>query len=61
MGSLSELKDATAFLAKHRIIPVVSDVIEGLEQAEEGFKLLANGKHFGKVVIRVTRDSNSKI
>ncbi|KAF5364632.1 hypothetical protein D9758_005598 [Tetrapyrgos nigripes] len=53
MGSIQDLKDATDFLYKHRIVPVVSHVIDGLESAEEGFELLKNGEQFGKVVIRI--------
>lgn len=53
MGSHQDLVDATAFLCTHRIIPVVSHVIDGLEQAEEGFELIREGRQFGKVVIRI--------
>lgn len=60
MGSDAELREATAFIAKHRIVPVVSHVLEGLESAEEGFKLLEEGKHFGKVILRICRDSTSR-
>ncbi|KAI9065457.1 NAD-P-binding protein [Trametes sanguinea] len=57
MGSKQDLLDATAFLAQHRIVPVVSDVLDGLESAERGFEILERGDHFGKVVIRVVPDS----
>ncbi|CAA7271074.1 unnamed protein product [Cyclocybe aegerita] len=53
MGSHKDLKDATDFLAKHRIIPIVSHVLDGLESAEEGFELLKRGDQFGKVVIKL--------
>ncbi|RXW12479.1 hypothetical protein EST38_g13376 [Candolleomyces aberdarensis] len=54
MGSQKDLEDATAFISKHRIVPILSRVIEGgLESAEEGFQLLASGEQFGKVVIRL--------
>ncbi|EKM55116.1 uncharacterized protein PHACADRAFT_195141 [Phanerochaete carnosa HHB-10118-sp] len=56
MGSHQDLVDATKFLSKHRIIPVVSHVLDGLENAEEGFKILQKGDQFGKVVIRVKHD-----
>lgn len=61
LGSRAELKDATAFMAKHRIAPVVSHVVHGLDRAEEGFELLASGKHFGKVVIRVADNRANKL
>ncbi|KAJ2915253.1 hypothetical protein MD484_g5165, partial [Candolleomyces efflorescens] len=54
MGSQKDLEDATAFISQHRIVPVLSRVIEGgLENAEEGFQFLARGEQFGKVVIRL--------
>ncbi|THU80563.1 NAD-P-binding protein [Dendrothele bispora CBS 962.96] len=59
MGSIQDLRDATDFLSKHRIVPVVSNVIEGLESAEQGFELLNKGDQFGKVVIRVEKSSNT--
>ncbi|EJF66218.1 NAD(P)-binding protein [Dichomitus squalens LYAD-421 SS1] len=53
MGSHKDLIDATNFLAEHRIVPVVSHVLDGLESADEGFKLLQEGSHVGKIVIRI--------
>ncbi|EJD53222.1 NAD(P)-binding protein [Auricularia subglabra TFB-10046 SS5] len=60
MGSHKELKDATHFISKHKIVPVVSDVIDGLENAEQGFEVLAKGSQVGKVVIRV-RHNDARI
>jgi len=56
MGSYQDLLDATTFLSAHRIVPVVSHILDGLERAEEGFELLHTGNHFGKVVVTI-RDS----
>ena len=53
MGSHNELRDATKFLARHKIVPVVSQVLDGLENAETGFQALADGSQLGKVVMRV--------
>jgi D-arabinose 1-dehydrogenase-like Zn-dependent alcohol dehydrogenase len=53
MGSKADLQAATDFIAQHRITPVVSRVLDGLENAEEGFELLARGDHFGKIVIKM--------
>lgn len=53
MGSLQDLKDATAFLAEHKIVPVVSDVLDGLEEVQKGFELIEKGQQFGKIVIRI--------
>lgn len=51
MGSKADLQAATDFIARHRITPVVSQVLDGLENADKGFEILARGDHFGKVVI----------
>jgi len=60
MGSIQDLRDATDFISKHRVVPVVSHVIEGLESAEQGFELLNKGDQFGKVVIRVDKDVRNR-
>ncbi|KAJ3515056.1 hypothetical protein NMY22_g14548 [Coprinellus aureogranulatus] len=59
MGSEKDLKDATAFVSKHRIVPVVSDVLQGFESAQEGFDLIERGDHFGKIVLKLGDDSKS--
>ncbi|KAJ8077958.1 hypothetical protein PM082_000159 [Marasmius tenuissimus] len=53
MGSIADLQKATEFLAEHKIVPVISTVLEGLERAEDGFQLLEKGGQFGKVVVKV--------
>ncbi|KAJ6462464.1 hypothetical protein C8R45DRAFT_1064429 [Mycena sanguinolenta] len=53
MGSRADLVAATAFLAQHKIIPVVSVVLPGLEAAEEGFQMMEKGSQFGKIVVKV--------
>ncbi|KAH9930680.1 NAD(P)-binding protein [Fomitopsis serialis] len=53
MGSHKDLIDATKFMAEHRFVPIVSHVIDGLENAEQGFELISKGQQFGKVVIRI--------
>ncbi|KAH6903096.1 hypothetical protein BKA70DRAFT_1303236 [Coprinopsis sp. MPI-PUGE-AT-0042] len=57
MGSQKDLEDATAFMDKHKIVPIISHVLEGFENAEEGFQLLHNGEQFGKVIIRLARQA----
>ncbi|PFH51689.1 hypothetical protein AMATHDRAFT_58452 [Amanita thiersii Skay4041] len=52
MGSHQDLLDATAFLSAHKIVPVVGHVLDGLENAEEGFDLIRQGSQFGKVVLK---------
>jgi len=58
MGSKADLQAATDFIAEHRITPVISRVLDGLENAGEGFDLLARGDNFGKIVIRMDSDSS---
>ncbi|KAJ6539836.1 NAD(P)-binding protein [Mycena vulgaris] len=53
MGSRVDLAAATAFLAQHKIVPVVSTVLPGLEAAERGFEMMKTGEQFGKIVIKV--------
>lgn len=60
MGSTQDLRDATEFLSKHEIIPVVSHVFHGLESVEKGFEMLRSGEQFGKVVIEVGGYSGRK-
>ncbi|EOR01038.1 hypothetical protein J056_004850 [Wallemia ichthyophaga EXF-994] len=58
IGSLDELKQATEFMSAHKLVPVVDHpVINGLENAEEGFQRLANGSQMGNVVINVGMSS----
>ncbi|KAG1734330.1 hypothetical protein EDB19DRAFT_1911189 [Suillus lakei] len=61
MGSLKDLTDATKFVSEHRIVPVVSHVLEGLEAAEEGFELMKRGDQFGKIVVRINDKVNAKL
>ncbi|KZT09674.1 NAD-P-binding protein [Laetiporus sulphureus 93-53] len=60
MGSHKDLIDATNFIAKHRIVPIVSNVIDGLEAAEDGFELIRRGEQFGKVVINIGDESQER-
>ncbi|KAH8106922.1 hypothetical protein BXZ70DRAFT_915626 [Cristinia sonorae] len=60
MGSHQDLIDATNFIAEHKIVPVVSHVLDGLESAEEGFKLVQSSDHFGKVVMRIRHGGGEK-
>ncbi|KZP26103.1 hypothetical protein FIBSPDRAFT_918248 [Athelia psychrophila] len=45
---------AIAFLEKHRIIPVISRVLYGLEGALEGFDIRKQVEGFGKVVVDIS-------
>ena len=57
MGSHQDLVDATNFMAQHKIVPVVSHILDGLGSADRGFQLLDKGDHFGKIVIRIPPDA----
>mgnify|MGYP001565163380 CR=1 FL=1 len=61
MGSFEEFKAAVAFVDQHKIRPVVSLTIDGLENAEDGFALMKAGGQFGKIVIAVEKDDKGKL
>ncbi|KAL1707146.1 hypothetical protein EV121DRAFT_278204 [Schizophyllum commune] len=61
MGSRKDLEDATAFMAKHKIVPIVSDVLDGLDAVEQGFDLIKRGGQFGKIVIDLQSGSKAKL
>jgi D-arabinose 1-dehydrogenase-like Zn-dependent alcohol dehydrogenase len=60
MGSRQDLIDATAFITEHKIVPLVSSVLSGLDAIEEGFEILKTGDQFGKIVVRIGPDSLNK-
>lgn len=41
MGSAKEFKDMIAFVATHKIMPVIDSVLEGLPNAHKGFVSVA--------------------
>jgi D-arabinose 1-dehydrogenase-like Zn-dependent alcohol dehydrogenase len=53
MGSRDELVEATKFLAEKEIVPIVSEVLSGLDEAEKGFRRMEEGAQFGKIVIKI--------
>ncbi|KAF8516950.1 hypothetical protein BU17DRAFT_76542 [Hysterangium stoloniferum] len=61
MGSQRELIEATNFIAEHKIVPQVSDVLNGLEEFEEGFEIMKRGSIFGKIVIRMRRGEKGRL
>ncbi|KAI1461969.1 oxidoreductase [Annulohypoxylon moriforme] len=56
MGSRVEFRDMVAFVREHKIRPVVSRVVKGLDiEAIDGlFDDMRNGKQFGKLVIEIS-------
>jgi D-arabinose 1-dehydrogenase-like Zn-dependent alcohol dehydrogenase len=61
MGSHRELQDATSFISEHKVVPVVSAVLDGLDSYEEGFEMMKKSSQFGKIVIRLRRDNKGRL
>lgn len=61
MGSQRELLEATEFISAHKIVPVVSTILDGLDAYEEGFEALKKGSQFGKIVIRLQKEPKGKL
>ncbi|EPQ28794.1 uncharacterized protein PFL1_03597 [Pseudozyma flocculosa PF-1] len=61
MGSRREFIEAVRFIEDKRIVPVVDTVLQGLDQADRGFQLLAqaDARSGGKVVIRIGADNEA--
>ncbi|MDY6941826.1 MAG: NAD(P)-dependent alcohol dehydrogenase [Pseudomonadota bacterium] len=53
VGSRSMFEDMNRAISQHRIEPVVDNVFP-LEDTREAFEHMAQGRHFGKIVIRVS-------
>ncbi|VUC33528.1 unnamed protein product, partial [Clonostachys rosea] len=57
LGSKREFRNMVAFVNKHKIVPVVSRIIKGLDNLEaiDGlFAEMEGGKQFGKLVIEIS-------
>ena len=52
MGSPADWDAMTAFVARHAVRPVVSDVFP-LTRAADAFDVMERGAQFGKIVVRV--------
>jgi NADPH:quinone reductase-like Zn-dependent oxidoreductase len=53
VGSRAELDRYVAFVATHRVTPVIDRVFDGLGSARQAFAHLVAGQHLGKIVIRL--------
>lgn len=55
MGSAKEFRECIAFIEKHKIVPDIDTVIDGLDNALDGFGLLADAekRSGGKVIIKI--------
>ena len=61
LGSRDELTKATAFIAQHKIVPVISTTLRGLDNSLQGFDLLHEGKQMGKIVVSIASPDGSKL
>ncbi|OBT54885.1 hypothetical protein VE04_04969 [Pseudogymnoascus sp. 24MN13] len=64
MGSRVEFREMVQFVNEKKIVPVVSRVVNGLDNLEgvEGlFQEMKHGKQFGKLIIRIKKDTGSKL
>jgi len=53
LGSFAEYKTMIDFMGKHQLEPIVNNVVEGLDHAEEGFQIMQKGEQFGNIVIKI--------
>ncbi|MBK9733499.1 MAG: zinc-binding dehydrogenase [Saprospiraceae bacterium] len=51
MGSDQDFFDMLAFINKHKIVPVIDEVID-FENISKGFNKMASGSQFGKIVFK---------
>ena len=61
MGSHKDLQDATNFIQEHRVKPIVSTVLNGLDEYEKGFEMMKRGDQFGKIVMNVQKQISSNL
>lgn len=52
MGTVEEFEQMLDFTETHNIIPVIDKIFPSLEYAQEAFEYMAEGKQFGKIVLR---------
>ncbi|UZJ55994.1 hypothetical protein CBS101457_005314 [Exobasidium rhododendri] len=55
MGSAEEFKKMIHFVGQHKIVPIIDTVLDGLDNANQGFPLLqdADKRSGGKVIVKV--------
>jgi len=63
MGSRREFADMLDFVSEHKIVPVVSRTVKGLDIAHiDGlFEDMKRGQQFGKLVVEIQAVPESKI
>lgn len=53
MGNPSDFKKMVQFVEKHQIVPVIDSVFD-LKDGNAALERMASGKHFGKIVLRIS-------
>ena len=53
MGSPGDFKKMVQFVEKHQIIPVIDSIFD-LKDGNAALERMASGKHFGKIVLRIS-------
>ncbi|KAK0739422.1 hypothetical protein B0T21DRAFT_409772 [Apiosordaria backusii] len=53
LGSRKQYRDLVKFVEEKGVVPVVDDVVFGLEEVKEAYRRLEEQKHFSKVVIKI--------
>lgn len=64
MGSRKEFREMVNFVNEHKIKPIISRVVQGIDniKAIDGlFDDMKNGIQFGKLVIEIANSSDSKL
>ncbi|KAG0165874.1 hypothetical protein DFQ28_008098 [Apophysomyces sp. BC1034] len=63
MGSRKEFQDMVAFVERHKIRPVVSQVWQGLNEKsiEEAIGVMRRGEQFGKLVIEINGSCSPRL
>ncbi len=64
MGSRKEFTDMVSFVREKKLRPIVSKIVNGLDnipEVEGLFEEMKNGNQFGKLVIQIARGSSSNL
>ncbi|KAK0666415.1 putative alcohol dehydrogenase [Cercophora samala] len=53
LGSRKQYRDLVRFVEDKKVVPVMDDVVFGLEEVKEAYKRLEEQNHFSKIVIKI--------
>ena len=62
MGSRKEFREMVAFVESKQIRPIISRVVQGIDDIEaldELFEEMKNGTHFGKLIVSMKKATKS--